>query len=378
MSKATAVAFTGVVLTLASFTFDTAPLFVPGVGFTLLGILTPLWVRASVRGARLRRRMVVDRVVEDQPVEAVIEVRRGVLGLPGGEVHEPLCVDPVALRQPQSLNARASTVEIRVLARFSRRGLRRVDPPSLVVHDCLDLARAQRAGSGPPQELLILPRTESVKWDGAGRAKRTQEAGGPATGEPMAAVDVDGLRPYRPGTPASRIHWAALARGAGLLERRLAPDADSRPLIILDPRGSGPPEHLDAAVRAAASLTVELARHAGCQLLVPGERRPLAVDADLGGWPGAHARLALVEGGPGARAPVIDRRTGLGPVFYVAAQPLERLPTTLTAGRSSATVLVVPSALCPRGTRTVSFQVSGCHGFVLGTRSASARRRHAA
>ena len=46
------------------------------------------------------------------------------------------------------------------------------------------------------------------KWD----AKRYYE-------DPNYYLSKDLVRPYRVGTPASRIHWAALARGAGLLER---------------------------------------------------------------------------------------------------------------------------------------------------------------
>src|SRR5439155_4932797 len=140
-------------------------------------------------------------------------------------------------------------------------------------------------GTGPAQELLVLPRTEPVSWSTRERAARSEGPDRRPVDEPPASVDVDGLRPYRPGTPASRIHWAALARGAGLLERRLRSDGDTRPLVVLDARGSGPPEHLDAAVRAAASLTLELARRGGCRLLLPGERRAVAVEADLASWP---------------------------------------------------------------------------------------------
>ena len=68
----------------------------------------------------------------------------------------------------------------------------------------------------------------------ADRGRRFRLADGHAASEAMAAVDVDGLRPYRPGTPASRIHWPAVARGAGLIERRLQADGDSRPMIVLD------------------------------------------------------------------------------------------------------------------------------------------------
>ena len=74
---------------------------------------------------------------------------------------------------------------------------------------------------------------------------------------------------------------------------------------MLDARGDGPPELLDAAVRAAASLTLELARAGGCGLLLPGEQRATAIDRELITWPAAYARLALVEGGPQAPAPAL-------------------------------------------------------------------------
>jgi uncharacterized protein (DUF58 family) len=374
MARAAGVAIAGMVLTLAAFTFDAAPLFVPGAAFTLLGLLTPLWVWGSARGADVRRRLVAERVVEGEPVEAMIEVRRGWLGLPGGEVLDPLAGAPVSLSRPLSLLAGGSRAEVRIVARMHRRGMHRMDPPSLVVHDTLELARIVRPGSGTAQELLILPRTERVRWPAAGRGERMESGGSRSAGEPLAAVDVDGLRPYRPGTPASRIHWAALARGAGLLERRLQPDGDTRPLVVLDARGSGPIEELDAAVRAAASLTLEFARRGGCRLLLPGERRTVTVEADMVSWPGMHARLALVQGGPGARPPLLQPGARMGSLFYVAAQVSERLPVALTAAGAGASVLVLPIALTPRLSAGPSFEVSGCRGYVLGARSAQPGR----
>jgi uncharacterized protein (DUF58 family) len=176
-------------------------------------------------------------------------------------------------------------------------------------------------------------------------------------------VEVDGLRPYRRGTPASRIHWPALARGAGLLERRLRVDGDQTPLIVLDARGSGPAEHLDAAVRAAASLTLELARAGGSRLLLPDERRAIAIEQDLTAWPAAHARLALVEGGPRARAPAFQAvRSALGLVLFVTARRIDRLDAVLGAEGwpGTAAVLVAPAALAPRG--RIRFSVAGCVG----------------
>ena len=200
----------------------------------------------------------------------------------------------------------------------------------------------------------------------------------------MAAVDLDGLRPYRKGTPASRIHWPAVARGAGLIERRLQADGDARPLVVLDartPPGSGGDrvELVDAAVRAAASLVLEFSAAGGCGLLLPGEQRPTMIDRELIAWPAAYARLALVEGGSSNRAPVLGPMSLRGgAMVYVAASPMERLSAVLSAPGGGPTVLVVPEAELvgghPRGVRSAArptLAVSGCQGFQLG-----AGRRH--
>ncbi|HUO70312.1 MAG TPA: DUF58 domain-containing protein [Solirubrobacteraceae bacterium] len=377
MRRAAAVALAGVLLTLAAFTFDAASLFVPGVAFILLGTVTPLWVWASAQSATVQRRLLAERVIEGEPVEAMIEVRRGPLGLPGGEVLDPLAGTPVSLSRPLSIITGGAKADVRVVARFPRRGLRRLAPPRLVVRDMLELASTSRPGIGAVQELLVLPRVEPVRWTARDRGQRAEGASARPVDEPFAAVDIDGLRPYRPGTPASRIHWAAFARGAGLLERRLRADGDTRPLVVLDARNAGPEEHLDAAVRAAASLTLELARRGGCRLLLPGERRTVAVEPDLVSWPALHARLALVEGGSTARPPILTPGARFGPMFYVAAQSLERLPPALTGAGGAALVLVVPAALAHRTSTALSFEVAGCRGYAIRARGALTGERAA-
>jgi uncharacterized protein (DUF58 family) len=235
----------------------------------------------------------------------------------------------------------------------------------LRLRDPLGLFVCSRSSAGRAQDVLVLPRTEPVRWVGRGG-----EAAGTTAArqrpELLAAVEVDGLRPYRPGTPASRIHWPALARGAGLLERRLRVDGDQTPLVVLDARGSGPEGHLDAAVRAAASLTLELARVGGARLLLPGERRALSIEPDLTAWPAAHARLALVEGGPQVRAPAFQAvRSALGLVVFVTARRVDRLDTALgvEGWPATAAVVVTPAALVPRG--RISFSVAGCVGVSM-------------
>jgi hypothetical protein len=151
--------------------------------------------------------------------------------------------------------------------------------------------------------------------------------------------------------------------------------------VVLDARGPGPIELLDAAVRAAASMTLELARVGGCGLLLPGERRVTSIDPKLSNWPAVHVRLALVQGGPDTRPPALGILGGrLGPVFYVAAQPLERLPAQLASMTRGSATLVVPVESLGDGklwgmrkTPVASFEVAGCRGFVLGARRANSR-----
>ncbi len=363
MSRAVGVAAAGVLLLLLALTFDAAPLFVPAVGFLALAAILPAWVALSASGSSVDRRFEADRVVEGEPLEATLEVRASKLGLPGGAVDDPLVPAPVQLEGALSPWRGARTAHVRLVTRFPRRGLHHLEPPCLIVTDTLELARSVRMSRSPAKDVLVLPRTEAVQWAAGERAGRSDASAGAAHAEPFAAVDIDGLRPYRTGTPASRIHWAALARGAGLLERRLQADGETRPLVIVDARGDGPEENLDAAVRAAASLVLELARGGGCGLLLPGERRPLNVEGDLAAWPSAHAKLALVQ--PSTRAPVLAGATRPGPVIYVAAQPLDRLPAGLAGAGSGARILVLPTQCSSRPAAAPSFSVAGCQGFVL-------------
>jgi uncharacterized protein (DUF58 family) len=343
----------------------------------VLSIAAPAWVHVAARAARIERHLESGRVVEDEPIEATIEVSRGPWGLPGAAVVDPLAGKPVPIHAPLSLISGGRSASVRILACFPRRGIRWIDPPTLIVADALELARVVRVSPSPAQELLVLPRTEKVRWvPGAG--EKWRRAAGVASVEPLGATEVDGLRPYRHGTPASRIHWPALARGAGLLERRLRADTDSRPLVVVDARGSGPPEHLDAAVRAAASLVLELGGRVGCGLLLPGEHRPIEVEPDLTAWPVAHAKLALVEGGPDTRAPSLAQGARSAQVLYVAATPLARLPVGLAGAGVRAAVLVIPKPLVSQPALEATFEVAGCVGFVVGAGRRPRERERAA
>jgi uncharacterized protein (DUF58 family) len=354
--RAVGVATAGLALLVAAWAFEAATLFVPAMALIGLAVLTTIWIRLAGRLTRISRVIEVDRVLEEQPVEARIHVRSW-LGLPGAEIHNPLAAGAIAIPSSQSRK-----LELRVVSRFARRGRLRLPAPSLRLGDQLGLAESTVSCADAPQQLLVLPRTERITWrDGGGLELR--HAGAVVIPEPAGATELDGLRHYRPGTPASRIHWPAVAKGAGLLERRLLPDTDNSPLVVLDTRSSTE-ALLDAAVRAAASLTLELARRQGCGLLLPGQRRAQQVGRDLAAWPDAHVRLALVEGGPDAPVPAVGTGRRSGTIFYVAARPLHEPP--LANPSRSVVVLVLPKELARGAARPASFEVSGCVGFLIG------------
>jgi uncharacterized protein (DUF58 family) len=378
--RAIAVAIAGAVLLLVAFVFDAAPLFVPGVALSAIGLAAPVWVWICARGAHARRVLSTERIIEEQPLEAGIEVRRGRLGLGGWgrfEVIDPFTGSHLDMTGPLSLLRGEPEATVRVVTHFARRGMHTLAPPSLVVSDPLELARVRADGGEADQKLLVLPRTEAVRWLTPDGGRRFDQPQGDASAEAQAAVDLDGLRPYRVGTPASRIHWPAVARGRGLLERRLLADGDARPLVVLDartPDGAAPADLLDAAVRATASLVLDLARRGGCGLLLPGEQRATAIARELVSWPAAYARLALVQGGPEARAPQVGPSLGRGgATIYVAAAPTARVAAMLSAPGAGSAVLVVPAEQLSggrpngiHGRMLATLDVSGCRGFRLG------------
>ncbi|MDO8185178.1 DUF58 domain-containing protein [Conexibacter sp. JD483] len=362
MSRAFWLLLLGLALTTIAGTFDLAPLYVPGVGFGALALLTPLWVELAARRVRVTRELPAVRVVEQEPVELRLRVSAGALPLPlpAVTIEDPLLELP--LRLPAGGRSRAFTV----VARFPRRGRHRIAPPALVLRDPFELVRRAVRERGEDDELLVLPRTSAIAF--ARRREGDGRAAGAATLLGAAATDVDGIRRYREGTPAGRIHWPALAARQELMERRLRVTENVRPLVVLDVRGAPNRDALDAAVRAAASLTLALAREGGCGLLLPGERRPSTIGAELGAWPAAHVRLALVEAGESTPGPALGG-VGLrrGPLLYVSARRLDRLPPAAQAIARGPASLVVPGRL--QGRESL-FAVAGCHGYA----QASGRR----
>lgn len=344
----------GAALLAAAVLFDAEPLYVPGLALVVAVAAAAAWAALGAAGARVERSLEARRVVEDEPIRARIAVRGGPLGLGGARLDDAL------LLAPRPLPALRRTERLRVEARFARRGRRELAPPAVLVADPLGLVTVRVSSGGTAAPLLVLPRVERVTAVRPGAAGEGLALGGRRSAGGAAEVEMDGLRPLRPGAPASRIHWPALARGAGLLERRLLPEADARPLVVLDPRGPGDVEALDAAVRATASLALHLARRGGCALLLPGDRRATPLDPELHGWTALHVRLALLGDDRGPAYGALNGRRG--PVLLVMARALDRPPRALRASPAPSRWLVVPGRI---DGRRASFTVAGCAGYEL-------------
>jgi len=359
----------GAALILAGLGFGSPSLLVPGLGLAGMAAVFSAWV-ALAKPSRLVREAGPGRVIEEEPFRLRIRAVGGLLPLPGGVLTDPVLDEPVRVGPRWR---RSVDVEVRLRGR----GRRRLVPARLVVRDPLGM-RTREVLSEEGGELLILPRIEPLVVAGRGSAGSSVLAGlddGAGAGRLDARaieLEVDGLRPHREGSPASRIHWPTVARTGELVERRLVAGADTAPLVVLDASRPASEHGLDLAVRAATSLCWHLSQQGGCALLLPGDRRPSEVEADLRGWPQAHARLALVEAGrvPPALGPV--QRAGA--VFWVTARERPALPGAIRAG-SGSRYLVGPFL---SGSGQPAFLAAGCEGRRLGARAAGAARRAAA
>ncbi len=370
MSRAIATALLGSGLCLVGGAFDTASLYLPGVAILLAVVLSTVWVWIAASGASVIRLPTPPTVVEDAPFRIQVEARLDWLPAPGGELTDPLLTSSsvVAGRRRARLDA---------LAVLPRRGRVTLAPSRLRISDPLQICMRE-ARSNDTADLLVLPRLDPVTVLAGGGANAAGGLTGLGTGARSAGrwredandgVDLDGLRPYREGAPASRIHWATLARRGEMMERRFVAESASAPLIVLDVAAPADIDALDAAVRAAASLCVALARVEGVALLVPGDRRPVSIDHDLGAWPGVHKRLALVEAETKTSVGGLGPRSGA--LLWVTATAGGAIPHELELLPARPRYLVAPTL--PAST-AAAFEVGGCSGRLVdrGGRSAAA------
>jgi uncharacterized protein (DUF58 family) len=305
------VAALGVVLCLLAAAFNVRALYVAGVTLALLAFASAAGVLLAARVARIVREPAAASVEEGAALELSVRVSGRPPAFAGGELRTWPGAESLPLR-------RLPPGPLQFEVRPTRRGQHEIEPSRLRFRDpfglCVRTLRSQ------PCRVLVLPRVERIEGERlttlGGLRSGIEGRGGWAEG-----ADVDGLRPYRAGASAARIHWPAVARTGTLLERRPASEGEGRPLLVLDARSPASEQALDMAVRAAASLCVALARLGGCSLLLPEAPRPEPVDRKLALWPALHQRLALVREGA---APVSGVARAATVIWISAAAPARR------------------------------------------------------
>jgi uncharacterized protein (DUF58 family) len=366
--RAPATCVLGIVFVFVGLGFGLTAALVCGIALLGLALVAVGWVELATLGGRLERLPGPGRIEESEAYPLRIRLRRTLLPPPGGELSDPLLDRsvPVGPRWPRRIDR---AVWLQTPGRVQ------LDPARLVVRDPLGLWQRQ-IDSGPALDLVVLPRIDPIRWTGPGSEPRGQSPGSGHASDAVsrrggpAQFEVDGLRPYQDGSPASRIHWPAVARTGEMIERRLVAGGEPRPLIVLDPRGGTDPSHRQRAMRAAASLCIELGRSGGCDLLLPGERRPLTIDPALRSWPEAHVRIAVSN--PTAGPMLMPALRGSAVLWVTAGRGLPGSLRGLRAG----SFLITPTG----SRRVAAFRVSGCFGYPVGAMAdrREGRRRVAA
>ncbi|MGI8632074.1 MAG: DUF58 domain-containing protein [Solirubrobacterales bacterium] len=304
----------GLGLSGAALIFGITALWMPGLMLITVAVAAAVWTVTAAVSTTVWREA-PEELVEgaEQPIWA--HARSEGLGAIV-ELDDPVAAGTTDLA---TRSERGTTTSGGVM-RAGRRGRRVLPAVRARVGDPLGLWGRVRLGG--EQQVLIVPRVDPVDpavLRAAGVVAPRGAVDGPE-------ADLHALEPARPGTAASRIHWPALARGAGLVERRYAAPADQRgPLIVVSAPAGSQPEALDRAVRAAGSVSCHLRARGGCRLLVPGEPAPRVIDGDHS-WAEARRLLAVVMAGPLA----LDSRSAVS--VWIEAGPAGP-PVTARAAR---------------------------------------------
>ncbi len=335
MSRAARLVGLGALLCVLAGCFAVSSLYVVGVVLLVLVLVAELSVRLAARRARVQLGLQQDTIEEGDSARLAITA--------GGWPR--LCGRP-ELRPGtgapwRPLSSRGERLELEVTP--ARRGEHVAGPAALRFRDPFGICLRERASA--PARVLVLPRLERL------RRADLERVLGLSRGAPRhdGGSGVGGLRPYRVGAPASRIHWLSVARRGELFERRFEQQADEAAITVaFDTHDAASGEALDMAARAAASLCAGLATFGGCALLLGGWPAAHPIRPDLSTWPGLHARLALAREGP-----QLDRRV-LARTRLVVLVGAWRLRDRAVAELASCIVSPLPADA------PVLFTIAGC------------------
>ena len=243
----------------------------------------------------------------------------------------------------------AGTAKAKMRARFVARGLHHLDPFTAAAVAPLGLACGPRRSSDAVK-LHVVPRVANVARLPVTVAARHQPGGVALASKSGEAMDLLGIRPYRPGDPMRDLHARSWARTGVPVVREYQQEYFTRVGVVLD-TDIEDPDRLEAAVELTAGVIAHLTRgEALIDVLVVGDTvHELTLGRSLGTLDQALELLATVERGKPLRAAELLRRLGpylerLSTVFVVAVTEGEEgraVQGGITARGIACTTLVV-------------------------------------
>ena len=313
-----------------------------------------------------------ERMMAGEPARFVVTLEnRGALAHDSLRIERPLLPWDGSWKGPRPRLPRLRPGEKRSVtasARFLARGPHHIDAFTASAFVPLRLALGPRVVSSGTR-FTVVPRIARVASLRLPLSPRYQQGGvalASVTGE---ALELVGVRPYRPGDRIRDLHAKTWARTGEPAVRSYQQEYFSRIGVVLDTDGTDhDEERLEAAISLAAGIIAHLSRgEALIDLLVTGGRiYPLTVGRSLGHLDQALDHLASVEPGPRLSAsellerlrPHLARLSGVVAVFQAfdpeRAALAEKIETTgvgcraiLVTGRTRTGPDALPGAVTP-------------------------------
>jgi uncharacterized protein (DUF58 family) len=199
--------------------------------------------------------------------------------------------------------AEGGTAHAKMRAKFVARGLHHLDAFTAAAVAPGGLACGPRRSS-EAVKLHVVPRVANVVRLPFTIAARHQPGGVALASKSGEAMDLLGVRPYRPGDPVRDLHARSWARTGIPVVREYQQEYFTRVGVVLD-TDIDDDERLEAAIELAAGVIAHLSRgEALVDVLVVGDAvHELTLGRSLGTLDQALELLATVERGPTLAAP---------------------------------------------------------------------------
>lgn len=238
-------------------------------------------------------------------------------------------------------------------ARFVMRGLHHLDAFTIAAVAPAGLACGPRRETSAVK-LHVVPRVANVVRLPVVVAARHQPGGVALASKSGEAMDLLGVRPYRPGDPVRDLHARSWARTGVPVVREYQQEYFTRVGVVLD-TDVDDADRLEAAIELAAGIVAHLSRgEALVDVLVVGDSvHELTLGRSLGTLDQALELLATVERGPALAAPqllgrlepYLDRLSAVVVVALAEGDQRTALERGITARGISCTTLLVDAEL---------------------------------